>query len=173
MYSAGGRLQQTRGVLIVSRLETVMVGRPRQQRKRTLETAGLRRQFSGQAEVPFAAHQGLITGLAQQLGQGNHAVVEIAFVTRFADQFRGQRFGHGADAGDVVVGAGQQHRTGWRAGRRGVEIGQTQAVAGQGIEVRRGDFATERAEVGEAEIVGQNHQKVGALRHRKIPLSRQ
>ena len=131
------------------------------------------RQFSRQAQVPFAAHQGLVTGLAQQLGQGHDAVVQMAFVTRFADQVRGQRFGHGADAGDVVVGAGEQHRTGRRAGGCGVKIGQAQAVVGQGIEVRRGDFAAEGADVGKAQVIGQDHQKVGTLRHQNLLFSRQ
>ncbi|MND98574.1 hypothetical protein D3C80_909330 [compost metagenome] len=134
-----------------------MVGRAGQQRKRTLETPGVRRQFCGQAQVPFAAHQCLVTGLAQQLGQGDHAVVQVSFVTRFADQVRGQCFGHGADAGDVVVGTGEQHRAGRRAGRRGVEVGQAQAIVGQCIEVRRVDFATEGADVGKAQVIGQDH----------------
>ncbi len=108
------------------------------------------RQFSLQTQVPFAAHQGLIAGLAQQLGQGDDAVIQVAFVARFADQFRGQRFGHGANTGDVVIGAGQQHRARRRAGRCGVEIGQAQAVLGQRIEVRRSDFAAERTDVGKA-----------------------
>ncbi|MNN75353.1 hypothetical protein D3C81_1916500 [compost metagenome] len=127
-----------------------MVGRARQQRKRTLETSRMRRQFSLQTEVPFAAHQCLITGLAQQLRQRHHPIVEIALITRFTDQFRRQRFGHGADPCDVVVGAGQQHRTRWRTGRRSMKIGQAQAIVGQGIKVRRGDFAAERTDVGEA-----------------------
>ncbi|MNN25562.1 hypothetical protein D3C81_1390400 [compost metagenome] len=152
-----GGFQQPWRRFIVGRLEAVMVGRAGQQRKRTLETPGVRRQFCGQAQVPFAAHQCLVTGLAQQLGQGDHAVVQVSFVTRFADQVRGQCFGHGADAGDVVVGTGEQHRTGRRAGRRGVEVGQAQAIVGQCIEIRRVDFATEGADVGKAQVIGQDH----------------
>ena len=53
-------------------------------------------------------------------------------------------------AGDVVIGAGQQHRARRRAGRCGVEIGQAQAFLGQRIEVRRSDFAAERTDVGKA-----------------------
>ncbi|MCY1251106.1 hypothetical protein D9M72_648260 [compost metagenome] len=81
----------------------------------------------------------------------------MPFVAWFTDQVRGQGFGHGADAGDVVIGAGEQHRTGRRAGRRGVEIGQAQAIVGQGIEVWCIDFAAKGAEVGKAQVIGQDH----------------
>ncbi|MNP01090.1 hypothetical protein D3C76_928930 [compost metagenome] len=149
-------------MFVIGWLKAIVVGSAGQQGEGALEAAGLGRQFGGQAQVPFAAHQGLVTGIAKQLRQGHHAVIEIAFVAWLADQFRGQRFGHGTDAGDVVVGAGEQHRAGWRAGRRGVEVGQAQAGVGQGVEVRGADLAAEGADVGEAEVVGDDHQEVRA-----------
>ena len=126
------------------------------------------RLFRLQAEVPLAGHEGLVAGLAEQLRQRHHALVEMPFVTRLAFQFRGQRLGHGADPGDVVVGAGEQHRAGRRAGRGGVEVGQAQAGDGQGVEVRRGDLAAEGADIGEAQVVGDDHQEVGAFAHARV-----
>ncbi|MCY1400456.1 hypothetical protein D9M71_155460 [compost metagenome] len=145
-----------------------MVGGARQQREGPFEAAGLGCQLGGQAQVPLATHQRLVAGFAQQFGQGNHAVVEVAFITGLADQVGCQRLCHGADAGDVVVGAGQQHGTGRRAGRRGVEVGEAQAGVGQGVEVRRGNLPAEGAEVGETEVVGKYHQKIGALAHGQV-----
>ncbi|MOA27402.1 hypothetical protein D3C78_1482790 [compost metagenome] len=60
-----GGFQQPWRRFIVGRLEAVMVGRTGQQRKRTLETPGVGCPFCGQAQVPFAAHQRLVTRLAQ------------------------------------------------------------------------------------------------------------
>ena len=161
-------LEDARSAFVVGRLETIVVGGARQQREGTLETACMGRLFRLQAEVPLAGHEGLVAGLAEQLRQRHHALVEMPFVTRLAFQFRGQRLGHGADPGDVVVGAGEQHRAGRRAGRGGVEVGQAQAGDGQGVEVRRGDLAAEGADIGEAQVVGDDHQEVGAFAHARV-----
>lgn len=164
-----GGLEQARGVVVIGRLEAVVVGRPRQQRERALETAGVGRQFGGQAQVPLAAHQCLVTGLAQQLRQCHHLVIQVALVAGLADQLRRQRLGHGADTGDMVVGAGEQHRAGRRARRGGVEVGQAQAVQGECVQVRRGNFPAKRTEVREAHVIGQDHEKIGTLRHQGTP----
>jgi hypothetical protein len=62
---------QQAGCVVVGRLETVMVGRPGNSEKRSKPRAC--GASSAVRPVPFAAHQGLVAGLAQQLGQGHHA----------------------------------------------------------------------------------------------------
>jgi hypothetical protein len=57
---------------------------------------------------------------------------------------------------------GEQVGAVWKSVRR-------RPFSGQRVQVRRGNFAAEGAEVGEAQVVGQDHQKVGALRHRYAP----
>jgi hypothetical protein len=44
-----------------------------------------------------------------------------------------------------------------------MEIGESQALMGQPIQIRRVDLATERTDVGEPEIVGDDHQEVRPL----------
>ncbi|MCY1314119.1 hypothetical protein D9M70_647210 [compost metagenome] len=43
-----------------------------------------------------------------------------------------------------------------------MEVGQAQAGVGQGVEVRGADLATEGADIGETEVVGDDHQEVRA-----------
>ena len=61
----------------------------------------------------------------------------------------------------VMVDAGHQHRARRRTGRRGMEVGEAHAGVGKAIEIRRLDFAAERAEIGKAEIVRDDDEEVG------------
>jgi hypothetical protein len=144
--------------------ETIMIRRARQQRERTLEAARRGCALQRQTEMPFAGHRREVTGIAQQFGQRNHTVVQIALITRLAREFRRQRLSHRADSRDVMIGAGEQHRTGRRAGGRRVEVREAHACVCKRVEVGRRDLAAECAEVGEAEIVSDDHEEVGALR---------
>jgi hypothetical protein len=142
-----------------------VVGGAGQQRKGALEAAPGREGLGRQAQVPLARHQGAVAAVVEQLGEAGDPVVEVALVARLADLLAADRLGHAAEAGDVVVGAGEQHRPGRAARRGGVEVGEAQAGAGQAVEVGRGDLAAEGADVGEAQVVGDDDEEVGALGH--------
>lgn len=63
----------------------------------------------------------------------------------------------------MIVHARHQHRARRRAERRGIEVRHAQAVFREAVEIRRVDFAAERADVRVAEIVGDDQQHVRAL----------
>ena len=74
-------------------------------------------------------------------------------------------FAHHAEAGHVMVAAGDQRRARRRAERRGVEIRVAQPAVRDAIERRRRDDAAERARRAEAGVVRHDQQHVGrALR---------
>jgi hypothetical protein len=60
------------------------------------------------------------------------------------------------------VDAGQQHRTARGARRGGSEVGETHAGVGEPVEIGRRDLATEAAQVGQAEIIGDDQQDAAA-----------
>ena len=118
--------------------------------------AGLRRE----AEVPFAGHVGSVARVLQQGGEGGDALVQVAFVAGHAFLIGREFLGEVAEPGEVAVHAAQQHGAGGGAGRGGDELAQFHALFGQGIEMGRGDFAAEAAQVGEAHIVNDNQEDV-------------
>jgi hypothetical protein len=97
--------------------------------------------------VPFARHQRQITGVAQQFGQRYDPVVQVALIAGRPVETRARDLEHGADAGDVVIGSGEQHRAGRRAGRRRMKVGEPDARVGQPVQVGRVDLATECADI--------------------------
>jgi hypothetical protein len=115
--------------------------------------------------VPLARHQRLVAGVAQQLGQRDDTVVQIALIARRPLEAGDRHLEHGADARDMMIGAGHQHRPGRRAGRGGMEIGEPQPGIGQPVEIGRMDFTAERSDIGKSQIVGDDHQKIGPFRH--------
>ena len=146
-----------------------MVGGAGQQRKRAGKTSGRGARLERRSQMPFARHEGEVTRIGQQLGQGRHAVIEEAFVTRFATLAFGQHLLMGAEPGDMRIGAGEQHGACRSAGGGGVEIREAQARRGQRVEMGGGDLAAECPDVGKAQIVGDDHQKIGPLiRHRPL-----
>src|SRR5262249_43135291 len=69
--------------------------------------------------------------------------------------------GHVADAGLVRVEAGHEAGPARAAAGGVVELGEAQAVLGQGVEVGGADLAAVTAEVGVAEVVGEDEKDVG------------
>lgn len=129
---------------------------PFEQGKGLLEASPVRALVGFEAEVPFADHAGAITASAQQLGNRMGLLVEITLVPRFAALERLDSLLHGAQASQVIVGTGHRHRPGQRAGRRGVHVGQLQAIGSQLVQVGRGDFTAKGAQVGITEVIGQD-----------------
>ena len=98
----------------------------------------------------------------QQFWQGHHAFVEVTLVTGTPLKLRWYLFCHAADASDVVIRTRHEHGARWRASRCSMKISQSQTRQCECIEMGRMDFATEGAEVGEAKIVGDDDQNIGA-----------
>ena len=77
----------------------------------------------------------------------------------------GRLLGDHAEAGRVVVAAGDERGARRRAERRGVKVGVAQAILGDAVERRRGDDAAEGGGRPVADVVGDDEQHVGrALR---------
>ena len=111
-------------------------------------------QFAGAlTTVPFARHERAVTGVAQQLGEGD--VVGA-----------GAQPGAEALAHLVAVLAGEQRGTRGHAHGVVVEVGEAHAAGGQAVQVRGRYLAAVTAEVAETEVVGEDQDDVGAPRHR-------
>ncbi|MNO70235.1 hypothetical protein D3C76_611100 [compost metagenome] len=135
-----------------------------QQGERLLETTLIRPLVRLQAQVPFADHEGAVAALFQQFGDRIGTLVQITLVPRLAPLKGLQGFRHGTEAGEVVVGAGHQHRARNRTGRRGVQVGELQAIPGQLIQGGRIDFAAVAAQVGITQVIGDDQQDIGLCR---------
>ena len=111
--------------------------------------------------VPLAQSHGGPALFAQQLGDQRRVLGYLAPVARVARVVVREP----AAAHAVRIFARQQGCTGWRAhGHRGV-VGVAKTVCRQAVDVRRLNFATVTTEVGEAQVVKQDHDDVGtALR---------
>lgn len=60
-----------------------------------------------------------------------------------------------------MISTGQQVGAGGGTQRRAVEVGQHAAIAGELINVGRADLAAKGAQVGVAEVIGENDNDVG------------
>jgi hypothetical protein len=69
--------------------------------------------------------------------------------------------GHGADAGLMRIEAGEERGPRGAAAGGVVELSEAEAAGGEGVEMRRADFAAVAAQLGVAEIVGQDQNHVG------------
>jgi hypothetical protein len=114
------------------------------------------------AEMPLAGHVGVIAGILEQLRQTHDVEIQDAFVTRRASLGAFIDSIHDAEAGNMRIGARHQHRPCRRAGHVGVELRQQHAAGGETIDIRRRNFAAENAEIGPAEVVGEDEHEVRA-----------
>ena len=101
-------------------------------------------------DVPFAGVIGAVTGLAQVLGE------ELGPCGETSDGW--------VHADLLGVVAGHERGAGGPAASGVVEAGETKAVRSEAVEVGRGDFAAVTAEIGEAEIIGEDDEDVGTRR---------
>mmetsp|Transcript_67487 Transcript_67487/g.186944 ORF Transcript_67487/g.186944 Transcript_67487/m.186944 type:complete len:527 (-) Transcript_67487:101-1681(-) len=123
-----------------------------------LVVAALQRTELGQgAEVPFAEQRGAVAAGLQQRGQGGVLGWQAELVAG-----AGNRLLQPA-AQPVLVAAGDQAKARGRAhGRVGIALREADALGGQLVEVGRGVVALAvDAEVGPAQVVGQDKEDVG------------
>ena len=109
-----------------------------------------------QAEVPLADDAGVVTVRLEERGDGG----AIGFNQWSAITVEDSRF----QSATPTIATGQQAITGGRTdGRRGVRVGETDALIGKPIEVWRRDpgIAIDRLHIAVAHVVGQDDNNVG------------
>ncbi len=109
----------------------------------------------GGREMPFAGHGGAVAGGAEGFGDGGTILAEVAAVAGAAVVID-----HVADAGLVGVEAGHEGGAGGAAAGAVVELGVASAAGGEGIDIGGFDFRAVAADVGEAEIVGEEDDDI-------------
>ena len=107
-------------------------------------------------DVPFADHARVVTRAAEHFGDGHGVLRQRAAVS-------GQVVveGHPADSGLMLVKSREQRRPGGAAAAGVVEVVEAQTLGCQPVEVRGMDFTSVAPDVGEAQVVGQDHDHVG------------
>ena len=117
----------------------------------------------GRTHVPLADHPGAVTGLLQELGDGDVVVKQMTRVSGAA--FR-RRFGRDeiTDAGFVRMQAGEERRARRAAARGRIDLLETRPGPGEAVEVRRRDLAAIATEIRIAEVVGEDDEHVGTAR---------
>ena len=104
---------------------------------RAVEAAPIGQVVRFRADVPLAADIGTVAAVSQQRRHGDDALVQRAQVARFSPVGTRHRLAQVADAIEVVVDAGQQHRAGRRAGCAGMEVGEAGSAVRQRVEMGR------------------------------------
>ncbi|OPZ04305.1 MAG: hypothetical protein BWZ10_03187 [candidate division BRC1 bacterium ADurb.BinA364] len=123
-----------------------------------VESALVRAQSLLEADMPFPGHSGCIAQVLELFGQS-------LLIQRQAEIFGGEAFGAGIvlEAKAMLIAPRHQAGARRRADRMGgVAVGEAHAIGGQRVDVWRGDvLATLAAQVGVAQIVGENDDDVG------------
>ena len=107
--------------------------------------------------MPLAGHRGEVAGFAQHFGNGDGPIVEPSGRARRAaadDVFEV------AHPRLVRVDAGQEAGARRRAARRAVELREPDAAGGERVEVRGGNLAAIRADVGPSHVVHEHDDDV-------------
>jgi hypothetical protein len=117
------------------------------------------------AEVPLSGHEGGVSLISEDLGDGDALVIDVALV---GGGFGGAasafgRLGHPSDTGLVWVEAGHEGGAGGAAAAAVVELGEADTAVGEGVEVRGFDLATVITEVGEAHVIDHDEDDMGAF----------
>ena len=116
------------------------------------------------AEVPLAGEVAAVAGGSEHLRERDSVAAQDFAVT----ERRGGRsllagiFGERAHAGLMRIEAGEEGGPRGRAARGVVKLREAQAALREGVEVRRRNFGAVGAEVGEAHVVGEDDDDVGA-----------
>src|SRR5262245_25971180 len=108
----------------------------------TLQRPSISRLSETARHMPFAAHVASITAGLERAGDRDAALVEIAGIT-----LRPRIVSQNADTRLMWMQARQQRRAGRAAAGRVVELGETQTVAREPVEVRRIDLAAVAPEI--------------------------
>ena len=112
-----------------------------------------RRQES--ADVPLARHHGAVASALQHFGDGHGVIAQVALIGASAIIAH-----HVADAGLVRMQAGQQGGARWAAAGEAVHLRKARAVRGEAVEIGRVDLGAVAADIGIAEIIGENEYDV-------------
>ena len=113
----------------------VIIDEPAQESEEVVEPVRVGLELRAIAEMPLA-HQGRrVSGVLQELRQR----LAGGWQSASAGGRRGQRR---LEARALIVAPGHQHRAGRRARRRGVEVGEPDAVGRQPVDVRRPDVGS-------------------------------
>ncbi len=119
------------------------------------ERPGLAR-LEGRRVMVLAEPRGAIAVIEQDAPDGGDSLADDAVVAGES----GRLLRDDAEAGRMVIAAGDQRGAGRRAERCRVEIGVAQAVGGDAIERRGRDHAAEGRGGAEADVVGHDEQDV-------------
>ncbi len=109
------------------------------------------------AQMPLAGHRGEVAGFAQHLGDRDGAVVEPPGGARRA---RTDDVVEVAHARLMRVQAGQEACARRRAARRGVELREPDAAAGERVEVRGRNLTAVGTDVGPSHVVDEHDDDV-------------
>ena len=121
--------------------------------QRTVEARGEDRAV----DMPLAAMVATVAGGLQVIGkQARPGLTDALAAAGDAGQ------GVAVDLLGVVTG--EQGAAGGPAASGVIELGEAHAVVGEAVEVRRGDLAAVAAEVGEAQVVGEDQHDIGSRR---------
>ena len=112
-------------------------------------------------DVPFAGVVGAVAGRGQPLGQEFGPLRPRPLDAPLAPRQR-------VPPNRLRVVAREQRRPGRPAPRRVVALREPEPADRQPVEVRGVDLATIRAQVGEAQVVGEDHEHVGAGRNDRL-----
>ena len=164
VVAVGDRAGRVDAVVVVDEIRRELVGLPVEEPVEAVEAAlqrplverpGRRCLVHG-AEVPLAEREGGVPLVAQDLAHRRGLVGDLPSHVREA----AVEVGHRPHADAVMVAAREQRGARRRAERRDVEVRVAQTTGGQSVDVRSGDVRPEATEVGEAEVVQQDHDHV-------------
>ena len=110
--------------------------------------------------MPLADHVGVVAGIPEQLRQRGDPVVEIALVADRAALVGRRPFVHVAETVAMGVYATQQRCPRRGAARICIEVCKAHALAGEGIQIGRPDFAAESAHVGIPHVIAEDDDDV-------------
>ena len=112
------------------------------------------------ANVPFSGHQRVVPGWTQHLGERHALTIQEALVGSLDSQRLIGRRRHVADSGLVRMKPRQQTRSCGAAAAGVVELGESQSVARELIDVGRLDLASITTQVRESHVVHEDHDNV-------------
>ena len=112
-----------------------------------------------QGEVPFTDHPGSVAGGAEYLRNGGRMGRKFPSIAGLAGVVR-----HPPDARLVRIESGHERGASWAAARGVREVGETDAVLCEAVEVGGLNLPAVAAEVGVAEIVGHDDDDIRTFR---------
>ena len=118
-----------------------------------------RRALFHRGQMPFAHGEGGIALVVEDLGHGGGVTGDVAGHVGEA----GVEVAHRPHADGVVVATGEQRGPGGGTQRGDVEVGVAEPVGGEGVDVGRVDVGSVAAELGEPEVVEEDHDHVRGL----------